>query len=149
MSTNKKELYLKCLDAVNEQIEKYEEEMDMIRESMDSNDVKTDYDEDNRGQLLGDFEKNANYLNKARQMKETLTSIDQEYHSTSVDFGSLVETDQSYYYISVPLGAIQMEDGSTIMAISTEAPIYTELKGKKEGDTFTYNDRDFKVVEVS
>ena len=149
MSTNKKELYLKCLDAVNEQIEKYEEEMDMIRESMDSNDVKTDYDEDNRGQLLGDFEKNANYLNKARQMKETLTSIDQEYHSTSVDFGSLVETDKSYYYISVPLGAIQMEDGSTIMAISTEAPIYTELKGKKEGDTFTYNDRDFKVVEVS
>ncbi|MGB8374141.1 MAG: transcription elongation factor [Salegentibacter sp.] len=149
MSTNKKELYLKCLDAVNEQIEKYEEEMDMIRESMDSNDVKTDYDEDNRGQLLGDFEKNANYLNKARQMKETLTSIDQEYHSTSVDLGSLVETDQSYYYISVPLGAIQMEDGSTIMAISTEAPIYTELKGKKEGDTFTYNDRDFKVVEVS
>lgn len=149
MSTNKKELYLKCLDTVNEQIEKYEEEMDMIRESMDSNDVKTDYDEDNRGQLLGDFEKNANYLNKARQMKETLTSIDQEYHSTSVDFGSLVETDKSYYYISVPLGAIQMEDGSTIMAISTEAPIYTELKGKKEGDTFTYNDRDFKVVEVS
>lgn len=148
MSTNKKELYLKCLDAVNEQIEKYEEEMDMIRESMDSNDMKTDYDEDNKGQLLGDFEKYAKYLDQARQMKETLGSIDQEYHSPSVDFGSLVETDQSYYYVSVPLGAIEMDDGSTVMAISTEAPIYNELRGKREGDTFTYNDRHFKIVNL-
>lgn len=148
MSTNKKELYLKCLDAVNEQIERYEEEMDMIRESMDSNDMKTDYDEDNKGQLLGDFEKYAKYLDQARQMKETLGSIDQEYHSPSVDFGSLVETDKTYYYVSVPLGAIEMDDGSTVMAISTEAPIYNELRGKKEGDTFTYNDRHFKIVNV-
>lgn len=149
METNKKELYLKCVDAINEQIEKYEEEMAIIRESMESNDIKTDYDEDNRGKLLGDFEKYANYLNRAREMKETLSRIDQEHHSPSIDFGSVVETDQNYYYVSVPLGAINMDDGSTVMAISTDAPIYEKLKGKKPGDTFTFNDQDYKIQDVS
>ncbi len=148
MLTNKKELYYKSLDAVNNKIEKYQQEMDMIKESMDANDTKTDYDEDHKGQLLGDFEKYAEYLNRAREMKETLAEIDMEHYSETIDFGSVVETDKNYYFVAVPIGNLEMEDGSSVFAISTEAPIYETMQGKKAGDTIKFNGQEITIKRV-
>lgn len=148
MVSNKKELYFKCLDAVNEQIEKYQKEMDIIKESMEANDIKTDYDEDNRGQLLGDFEKYARRLSNAQEMKESLSQIDTEHYSEVIKFGSVVETSGNYYFVSVPIGKITLEDESTVYAISTEAPIYKEMEGKRKGDTFNFNDSEVEITEV-
>ena len=148
MVSNKKELYFKCLDTVNEQIEKYQKEMDLIKESMEANDIKTDYDEDNKGQLLSDFEKFAGRLSDSQEMKGSLSQIDLNHYSEAISFGSVVETSGNYYFISVPIGEISMEDGSIVYAISTEAPIYKEMKGKKEGDTFQFNDEEVKITAV-
>lgn len=148
MTINKKELYYKCLDAVNRRIEKYEKEMDMIKESMEANDMKTDYDEDNKGQLLSDFEKYAEYLNQSQEMKEKLANLDLEHYSETVKFGSVVETDKDYYFISVPVGKLELEDGSIVYAISTEAPIYEVMEGKKVGDSFSFNDKEREIKRV-
>ena len=148
MVSNKKELYLNCLDAVNEQIERYQKEMDLIKESMEANDVKTDYDEDNKGELLSDFEKNASRLSDAREIQETLSRMDPDHYREKISFGSVVETSGNYYFISVPIGEISMEDGSSVYAISTEAPIYQEMEGKEEGDTFKFNDEEVKITAV-
>lgn len=148
MVQNKKELFQKTLDAVNARINRYEKEMEMIRESMDANDIKTDYDEDNRGKLLGDFEKNAEFLNQGRQMKETLSTLDLEHYSEEVNLGSVVETDKNYYFVSVPVGKLEMEDGSSVYAISTEAPIYRVMEGKKAGENFNFNDETIEIKEV-
>lgn len=149
MIANKEELFYKCLDTVNRQIGKYENEMAQIRESMENNDAHTDYDEDDsKGQLLGDFEKYAEYLDNSRKMKEKLSRIDQKHYTEQIDFGSVVETSESYYFISVALGKIVLEEGSTVYAISTEAPIYQEMKGKKAGDSFTFNGKEQKIVNV-
>ena len=149
METNKKELFHKCLDTVNRQIEKYQNEMDEIKQSMENNDAHTDYDEDDsKGQLLNDFEKYAEYLDNSRKMKEKLSRIDLNKYSETVDFGSLVETDSNYYYISAALGKISLEDGSAIYAISTDAPIYSEMKGKKGGDSFSFNGTEQEIKEV-
>ncbi|TBW29112.1 transcription elongation factor [Gramella sp. KN1008] len=149
MIANKEELFYKCLDIVNRQIEKYENEMAQIRESMENNDAHTDYDEDDsKGQLLGDFEKYAEYLDNSRKMKEKLSRIDQKHYTEQIDFGSVVETSENYYFISVALGKISLDEGSTVFAISTEAPIYQEMKGKKAGDSFTFNGKEQKILNV-
>lgn len=148
MAINKKEIYYKCLDAVNQKIEKYQNEMDMIKESMEANDVKTDYDEDNRGQLLGDFEKYAEYLNQAQEMKEKLANLDLDHYSEIVNFGSVVETNKDYYFVAVPVGEIILEDGSQVYAISTEAPIYQVMKDKKAGDSFNFKDKEREIKRV-
>ncbi|MDR9456206.1 MAG: transcription elongation factor [Salegentibacter sp.] len=148
MVINKKEIYYKSLEAVNRRIEKYEKEMDMIKESMEANDVKTDYDEDNKGQLLGDFEKYAEYLNQAQEMKEKLANIDLEHYSETVNFGSVVETDKDLYFVAVPIGEIEFEDGSKVYSISTEAPIYEVMRDKKAGDSFSFNDKERKIKKV-
>lgn len=149
MVTNKEDLFHKCLDAVNRQIEKYQKEMDQIRESMENNDAHSDYDEDDtKGQLLGDFEQYAEYLDNSRQMKEKLSRIDKNHYTEQIDFGSVVETSENYYFISVALGKIVLDEGSTVYAISTDAPIYQEMKGRKAGESFTFNDKEHKILNV-
>ncbi|MBZ9729641.1 transcription elongation factor [Salegentibacter sp. JZCK2] len=148
MVSNKKELYFNCLKTINEQIERYQKQMDNIKESMEANDIKTDYDEDNKGELLGDFEKFAGRLSTAQEMKESLSRIDPDHYSEVINLGSVVETSGNYYFISVPIGEIAMEDGSSVYAISTEAPIYKEMVGKKEGETFNFNDEEVKITAV-
>lgn len=149
MVANKEELFYKCLDTVNRQIEKYEKEMDQIRESMENNDAHTDYDEDDsKGQLLGDFEKYAEYLDNSRKMKEKLSRIDKKHYTEQIDFGSVVETSENYYFISAALGKIVLDEGSSVYAISTDAPIYQEMKGKKAGESFSFNGKEHKILNV-
>ena len=148
MKTNKKELFYKCLDAINDKIDQYQNRMDELRESMENNDIKTDYDEDNKGEMLSDFEKNAGHLSEAQEQKEELSKIDPDHKNERIGFGSVVETKDKYYFIAVALGEISMEDGSKIFAISTKAPIYKELEGKKTGDTFSFNDNEQEITGI-
>lgn len=149
MQTNKKELFFKCLDEINDKIDQYQSRMDQIKQSMDANDIKTDYDEDNKGEMLSDFEKHATHLSEAQEMKETLQKVDPQLENEAVGFGSIVETDERYYFIAVPLGEISMDAGSNIYAISTDAPIYKSLQGKKAGDSFTFNDKEHTIKSIS
>lgn len=149
MVHNKKALFVKSLDAVNEKIKIYKEKMDTIKESMEANDVHTDYDvEGSKGQLLGDFEKYAGNLDNAQKMKQSLNRVDREHYSETIKFGSAVETKNSYYFIATGLGDINMDDGSKVHVISTEAPIYSQLEGKKKGDTFQLNDEEIEILDV-
>ena len=149
MVANKAELFNKCLDTVNRQIDKYQNEMDQIKQSMENNDAHTDYDEDDsKGQLLGDFEKYAEYLDNSRKMKEKLSKIDRTHYTEAVDFGSVIETNDNYYFISAALGKIDMEDGTSVYAISIDAPIFSEMKGKKAGDKFSFNGKEQEIKEV-
>ena len=98
--------------------------------------------------MLTEYEKNAAYLDRVRTMKETLANLDRNHRSEVVRHGSLIETENNYYFISIPLGEVQMESGSKVYAISTDAPIYKEFEGKKEGDEFKFNDQKVKVVKI-
>lgn len=149
MLHNKTEVYYKCLAEVDDLIKKYQEKMDNIKESMEANDVHTDYDEEgSKGQLLGDFERYATHLDHARNMKEKLSRVDKDKYSEEIRFGSLIETKKAYYFIVAPIGKVSMDDGSIVQAISTEAPIFEKLEGKRKGDTFTLNDEDIEILDV-
>lgn len=149
MLHNKKEIFDKCLLEADKLIQKYQEKMDSIKESMEANDVSTDYDEEgSKGELLGDFERYATHLDHARKMKLTLSQISTEHYSKDIRFGSLIETGEHYYFIAAPLGTIEMDDGSTVHVISTEAPIFEKLKGKKKGDTFSLKEEEVTIKDV-
>lgn len=42
-----------------------------------------------------------------------------------------------------------MCDGSEIMGISTQSPIYVELEGKRDGDAISFNGRELVIEEVA
>lgn len=146
MEHTRKEIFERCLKKVNLQIEKYNGALASIRESRDSIDLYNDYDEE--AKLLSDFESNTAYLNTAQKMKQTLSQVDLTHYTETIQFGSLVETSNNFYFVCTSLGEIGMDGGSTVHAISTEAPIFKKMEGKKAGDTFTFNDREIKILNV-
>lgn len=149
MSINKEELYYNCLDKVNERIDQYNEKMNTITGQNEQHKFHPDFDEyGNKGEMLTEYEKNATYLDRVRNMKETLANLDMDHRSETVRPGCIVETENAYYFISVPLGEIDMESGSKVYAISTEAPIYQELEGKKEGDSFDFRDGKIEIIKI-
>lgn len=42
-----------------------------------------------------------------------------------------------------------MCDGSEIMGISTQSPIYAELEGKRDGDAISFNGRELVIEAVA
>lgn len=149
MSINKEELFNKCLDTVNDRIDQYNEKLDTISGQNEQNKFHPDFDEyGNKGEMLTEYEKNIVNLDRVRGMKETLANLDRTHRSEVVRPGSVVETKNGYYFVSVPLGEIDMESGSKVYAISTDAPIYKELEGKKEGDSFDFRDGKVEIVKI-
>lgn len=149
MSVNKEELYLNCLELVNEQINKYQGKLDELSGYNEENNLNPDFDEyGNKGEMQTEYEKYAGFLDRARSWKESLANINTTHRSENIRPGSVVETDDDYYYISVPLGEVNMDSGSKVFAISTEAPIYENLEGKKEGDKFTFKDKEVTILKV-
>ena len=146
MAINRQQLYEKCLIKVNDQIEKYNEKLTSIKESLDSIDRHNDYDEE--GKLLGEYEQISNYLDVAQKRKKLLSNIDRTKYTESIQLGSVVETKTNYYFIAAALGEIGMDDGSTVYTISTEAPIYQKLEGKKKGDTFILKEEEIEILDV-
>lgn len=146
MALNRQQLYEKCLAKVNDQIDKYNEKLTSIKESLDSIDRHNDYDEE--GKLLGEYEQISNYLSVAQKRKQLLSTIDRNKYTEQVQFGSLVETKNNYYFIAGALGEVGMDDGSTVYTISTEAPIYEKLEGKRKGDTFSMKDEEIEILDV-
>lgn len=149
MGLNKEELYNKCLDLVNERIDQYNEKLNTISGQNEQHNFHPDFDEyGNKGELLTEYEKNAAYLDRIRNMKEILANLDLDHRSETIRPGCVVETQHSYYFISVPLGEIDLDSGRKVYAISTDAPIYKEFEGKKAGDKFTFHDSEVEIVKV-
>lgn len=149
MSINKQELFNKCLDIVNERIDVYNSKMEDISGQNEMKEFPPDTDQfGNRGEIMTEYEKSAVFLDRVRKWKEDLANLDMDNRSQVVRPGSVIETEKGYYFVSVPLGEIEMESGSKVFAISTEAPIYEQLEGKKEGDSFTYNDQKVEIKQI-
>lgn len=90
----------------------------------------------------------------ARQLDELmrtmgiLRNINATKPNKDVSMGAVVRTDVHNYYIGVSLGEIKL-DGESFFAISGMSPLYKAMAGKSEGETFTFRDKSFRVLQVS
>src|SRR6056297_3165629 len=109
MSLNKEELFNKCLDEIDKRIQQYNEKLNTISNENSEDNFNPEFDQyGNKGEILTEYEKNAAYLDRVQQMKETLANLDRNHKSETVRPGSVVETKNNYYFISIPLGEIDM-----------------------------------------
>ena len=61
--------------------------------------------------------------------------------------GAAVVTDAVTFFISVALEEFEI-DGRKVKCISTEAPIYREMVGKRKGDHFSFKGRKYLIKDV-
>jgi transcription elongation GreA/GreB family factor len=88
-----------------------------------------------------------------RQQAETkgrmnqLTSIDTERSFTAVDKGALVISPIGVFYLAVGIGKVPM-DQKEVFVLSLESPLGKSLKGKRSGDSITFNGKTAPIENV-
>ena len=126
----------------------YKNEINLIKESLESNDKGNNEDDDSgNGKLMNDLEKNIGYLNEARKTHEYLKLVKTNLLSTNAALGSLVITDTLQFFIAISLGKIEI-DNNTYYAISLQSPIGQLLKQKTEGEQFEFNGTKYTIKQI-
>lgn len=144
----KQELLQVCMDYVNKRIYNYKLEMETIKESIENNDkVNSEDDDSGNGKLLNDLEKNAQHLNDATKMLETLKQINPKIHNESGALGSIVYTQTNIFFLSVSVGKIELEN-TIYFAISLQSPIGMLLRNKIKGDQINFNGTIYTITNI-
>lgn len=136
-----------CFEYANKRIANYKNEIETIKDAIDSNDKSGDEDDSGNGKLFNDLEKNSQYLTDAQKMLESLKIISPNRASEKVMLGSLVKTTTTNFFISISAGKIETESIS-VFAISSGSPIGMLLLNKVKGDQVEFNGNTFTITEV-
>ena len=79
--------------------------------------------------------------------KNSIDKIDADAIHTKVALGSLVQTNEMLFYISAALSKIQLEN-KTIIAVSPQSPLGSQLMGKTLGDEVEINNNRFQIKSI-
>lgn len=104
--------------------------------------------ETGREMMQSEIDKLEIQLGKAQEQLEELRLISPRHQSPKVEVGSLVVSNFERYFVAVGLGKVEFE-GKLYYAISLASPIGQQLSGKKEGDKFNFQGRDYEILSVS
>ena len=103
--------------------------------------------ETGRAMMQLEIEKNTSQLLQAKQMLNLLNQIKTFTTQNLVQQGSLVQTNNGFYFIAIGAGIVKMNNLDYYL-ISQVSPICQLLKGKKVGDSFVFNSKEFKILSV-
>jgi transcription elongation GreA/GreB family factor len=81
------------------------------------------------------------------EQKNVVDKIDADVINTKVALGSLVQTNDMLFYISAALPKIQLEN-KTIIAVSPQSPLGSQLLGKSVGDEVAINTNRFQIKAI-
>ncbi|WMI67309.1 hypothetical protein [Mangrovimonas sp. YM274] len=144
----KHELLSACLEHVNKRIVSYKNEIELIKEAIESYDKSGDEDDDSgSGKLFDDLEKNGQHLADASKALDTLKLINPNLKHDSAVLGSLVTTNSATFYLAVSIGKIEL-NSKPYLVISLNSPIGMLLKNKTIGDAITFNSTTYTIKGI-
>ena len=79
--------------------------------------------------------------------KNSIDKIDADAIHNKIALGSLVQTNDMLFYISAALPKIQLEN-KTIIAVSPQSPLGSQLLGKTLGDEIVINTNRFQIKAI-
>ena len=86
-------------------------------------------------------------LNKSKRCLDLLKSIDFS-PKTSVESGAYVETNKFNFFIGFATVPFDV-DGKHIVGISMDSPICPIIRGKTEGDKFSFSGVDYVIEKIN
>lgn len=113
----------------------------------DSKSTAGDKHETARAMVQLEQEKLGKQLTDLKQQIAFFKSLKENSVKNTIQAGSLVKTSQGTFYIGTSLGAISANNNS-IFCISPIAPLAQQLIGKKTGDEYQLNGRNFVILEL-
>ena len=145
----KQQLYQLCAEQIKQRITDAETAIAEARKASE-NDTKSsagDKYETGRAMMQQEIDLNSRQLLESRKLQTQLQQINADTEHSVAQAGSLVKTDHENFYLAVSAGALFI-DGKRYYAISVASPIGLQLKGKKAGETFKMNGKEFRILKV-
>ena len=141
-------LYERCLAYVQQRIQTATEAMQAAQESANSESKSSAGDKYETGRAMAQLERDrhAQLLADAQRMLADLQHLDLAPASL-VRAGSLVQTSRGTFFISISAGRLSM-DGADYMAVSAASPIGTALRGKRVGETASFNNMMYLIEAI-
>lgn len=149
MTDLKKELYTLCVNYVKARIETAKQAIDDAQQSA-SEETKSsagDKYETGREMMQQETDRNQAQLNEANKLLIALNQINVDGSPVSAAPGSLVITDNGKFYLAISAGALTV-NGEGYFAVSPASPIGNKLLGRKTGDEFNLNGKQYKVKDI-
>src|SRR5579863_4524116 len=149
MNHLKKELYTLCVNYAKARIETARQAIDDAQQSA-SEETKSsagDKYETSREMIQQETDRNQAQLNEAHKLLVALNQINVEFLSASAVPGSLVITNNGKFYLAISAGALTL-NGEGYFAVSPASPIGAKLLGRKIGDEFSLNGKEYSIKEV-
>jgi hypothetical protein len=66
---------------------------------------------------------------------------------TKVEPGAFVKTEMFHFVVATATVPFDLE-GIHVIGISSESPIYLEMKGLEKGDIFNFSDKSYTILEI-
>ena len=149
MTNLKRDLYALCVNYVKARIETAKQAIADAQQSADEETKSSAGDkyETGREMMQQETDRNQAQLNEANKLLIALNQINVDSSSLSAIPGSLVITDNGKFYLAISAGALNL-NGEAYFAVSSASPIGGKLLGRKIGDEFSLNGKNYKVKEV-
>jgi transcription elongation GreA/GreB family factor len=150
---NTKELKLallqECSRIIDERFHRIKKSISDIETSLyeESKSSAGDKHETERAMLQIERENAGKQLIEVEKVQQILHRIDVNLSSEFAHLGSLVYTTHGNYLISVSIGALEI-DSINYFAVAPDSPIGHLLIGKKEGERFSFNDREYELTKL-
>jgi hypothetical protein len=150
MSNLKEQLYKLCIDYVQKKINeaKLASEDAQYAAIEETKSSAGDKYETGREMMQQEADRNQGQLNEANKLMVALSRVSYSTPHTTGDSGSLVVTNNGSFFIAISAGSFTV-DGKTYFVVSPASPVGAKLIGKKKGDEFNLNGRDYKVESIS
>lgn len=145
----KQELFKLCKNFVAQKRLSVKKVMNEIQEALLSETKSSagDKHETGRAMLQLEREKAGNQLAEIEKTKQVLSKINVENSSKTIGLGSVVYTSQANYFIAISAGELLFEN-EKFYAISAHTPMGQLLLGKAVGDSVSFRNMSFEIVEV-
>lgn len=145
----KQQLLAECLKIQREVVATAKKAMEEAQESA------MEYDESAEDNMVDSYREEmqnkrdmfARQLESALDDLALLHKVKPDEAITTAAFGSVIVTEAQTIFVSISLGVIKL-DGKSFVAVSPAAPLYKAVAGKKVGDSFSFRDKQIKVLEV-
>lgn len=138
-----------CKTSVKNRFEKVNKTISDIVESLDDESKSSagDKHETGRAMLQIDRENAGKQLIELENLQRLLPKIDIKSATDYARLGSLVYTNHGNFFISISLGIVTI--GKTnYYCVALQAPIGLLFSGKKKGDSFVFNTKEYLVTSV-
>ncbi|HEY0898701.1 MAG TPA: 3-oxoacyl-ACP synthase [Sphingobacteriaceae bacterium] len=145
----KEKLHQLCVQYAEQRIRTAQEAIISAKESSEG-DTKSsagDKYETGREMMQQEITRNEQQLQESKKLLHAMSLIPaRKPYSTAVP-GALVVTDKETFYIAISAGLLEHE-GRKYFSISGSSPIGIKLKGLQAGDTFSFNQKEFRILEI-